>query len=153
MSSQSLTGPFSTKALGKYVTLDGLGKILKSQSLLWSRASRFNDPFDCLLPLSMAPPLHISRVGIKREFYKVIASEVKSFALSSPLSRLMNNLQEMVAQGHISADQAWATHFDAVQAIYNQSDHFVDRFNEMIVGNMSDWKLLCLSKNFRSILI
>lgn len=139
---------FPPQAVGKFCSQDDLQKILGGASLLWSRPSRFNDPFDCNPHFKFPNDAAKLHSAIMREFDRALMLNVPYFSCSNALGKATCLLVDAVQTGKISYSEVELMHHDNVRDFLRGSASFLAKYRDDVVLNLQSSKILCLTKAF-----
>ncbi|MBL9046993.1 MAG: DUF2971 domain-containing protein [Tabrizicola sp.] len=144
---------FAPDVVGKFASIDSLVKILTGRSLLWSRPNKFNDPFDCQ-PRFRSPVLtpDLERACVE-EFLKVIDDNAPSLSTTNIAGKIHSVLSSAIKGGRVDRNEAVSAFVSGLRETMDPSRNFEKKYFEMLVGNLNDVKVLCLTRAFNNILM
>lgn len=144
---------FPDDALGKFCSRDSLQKILSTGSLLWSRPSRFNDPFDCQPHFRLAGSIDDLKLALSQEFSRILRNDVSTFSINNPLAQMTCMLADSVNSGKISYEEAQQIFMEDAQELNQMGPKFLSNYRKDVVLTLNKSKILCLSKAFDEMLM
>ena len=144
---------FPSDALGKFCSRESLLKILSGGKLLWSRPSRFNDPFDCQPHFRLLGNTADTIAAVLQEFDRFLNDAVLSVSISNELGRATCLLATCVKSGKLSLTEARELLTEEIVALEGRSPDFLAKYRKNVVQMLNGSKVLCLSKAFDEILM
>jgi Protein of unknown function (DUF2971) len=144
---------FAPDVVGKFASIESLVKILTGHSLLWSRPSKFNDPFDCQ-PRFRSPILtpELERSCVE-EFLRVIDGNAPSLSIKNIAGKLHSILSSAIKAERVDRNEAIEAFVSGLRESMDPSRGLEKKYFEMLVGNLNDVKVLCLTRAFSNILM